>query len=238
MTIGTRTGTALLTGLLAATLAACGSDGGGESNDFADQSIDKIKEQVLADMHDAKSLTLKGSFSSDSQETSLELSADTDGNCTGSVSAGEGTADFIKAGDATFIKADEAFWRANAGASADAVLKVIGEKWAKLPAGVNQFAEFCDRDTFIKELEDDNEGDEKAEKGDETEVDGQQALEIISDEDGDTTHAWVATEGKHYILKLESEGDEPGEFTFNDYDEPVDAKAPADGEFVDLNQAS
>jgi hypothetical protein len=238
MDLGTMTRTALFTGLLAASLAACGSDGDDDKNGFTDQNVDKIKEQVLSDMRDAKSMTMSGHITSDGTETTLELSSDTDGNCTGSVSMGEGTADFLRTSDdATFLKADEAFWRSTAGDNADAVLSVVGSKWAKLPAGDNQFAEFCDLDNFLDELEDDEGEDDKATKLGETEVDGEKALEISFDDDGDVTHVWVATEGKHYILKLSNEGDEPGEFTFSDYDERVDAQAPADTEYVDLSQA-
>jgi hypothetical protein len=55
-------------------------------------------------------------------------------------------------------------------------------------------------------------------------------------DEGDITHAWVATEGKHHILKLEGEGDEPGSLTFSGFDEPVDADAPPADEVVDLSQ--
>lgn len=229
---------ALFSGLLVAGLGltGCGSDddgGGGDDNGFAEQSVDKIKEAVIADMRDAKSLTMSGNVTSDEGTTTLELSSDTEGNCAGTVSMGQGSADFIQNADAVFIRADEEFWRANAGENADDVVKVIGDKWAKLPSGQNQFAEFCDLDNFIKEIDDDGDkGGDK--KGEETEVDGQNAIEIISEDDGDINHVWVATEGKHYILKLQGEGDEHGEFTLTDYNEKVDAQAPAETEYVDL----
>ena len=238
MDLGKKTRTALFAGLLAASLAACGSDGDGDDKDgFTDQNVDKIEEQVLADMREAKSMTMSGHVTSEGNKTTLDLSSDTDGNCTGSISMGEGTADFIRTSDATFLKGDEAFWRSTAGDNADDVLSVVGSKWAKLPAGDNQFAEFCDLDNFLDELEDDEDEDDKAKKLGETEVDGENALEITFEDDGDLTHVWVATEGKHYILKLSNEGDEPGEFTFSNYDKRVDAQAPADTEYVDLSQA-
>jgi hypothetical protein len=236
MTMGTQARTALLAGLLAASLAACGPDGDDKSDGFADQNVQEIEDQVLADMRDAHSMTMSGNVTSDGAETTLELSSDTDGNCKGSISMGAGTADFIRTDDATFIKGDEAFWRANAGDNADALLAVVGAKWAKLPGGEDQFAEFCDLDNFLDELEDDDE-DDNAMKVGESEVDGQDALEISFEKDGDETHVWVAAEGKHYILKLENQGEEPGEFTFTDFDEHVDAQAPADTEYVDLSQA-
>jgi hypothetical protein len=223
----------LALGLLAAGLTGCGSDDD-TSDGFVDQDVDKIQEQVFDDMHSASSLTMSGTATNDDSEISLELSSDTDGNCTGTVSMGQGSSDFIRADGATFIRGDEEFWRATAGAQADDVLSVVGSKWAKLPGGDNQFAEFCDLDNFLEQLES---GDDKgAEKGETTEIDGEEALEITFKEDGGTTHVWVATEGKHYILKFNNDGEEPGEFTFSDFDEPVDAEAPDESEYVDLSK--
>ena len=65
--------------------------------------------------------------------------------------------------------------------------------------------------------------------GDETTVDGENAVEVITKDGEETTTALVATEGEHYILKVTNEGgDEPGSFTLGGFDEPVDAEAPDD----------
>ena len=62
---------------------------------------------------------------------------------------------------------------------------------------------FCDLDELLDEIDDD-EPDEDTKKGETEEVDGEAAIIIEGETDeGDTTKAWVAVEGKHYILKLE-----------------------------------
>ena len=51
--------------------------------------------------------------------------------------------------------------------------------------------------------------------------------------------AWIATEGKHYILKLEvTDGEEPGTITFSEFNEDVDVEAPAEDEVIDLTSVS
>ena len=63
--------------------------------------------------------------------------------------------------------------------------------------------------------------------GDETTVDGENAVEVITTEDEETTTALVATEGEHYILKVTNEGgDEPGSFTLGEFNEPGRRRGP------------
>ncbi|KQY57201.1 MULTISPECIES: hypothetical protein [unclassified Nocardioides] len=219
-------------------LAGCGDDSGddsdGGSKSFADQSAEEIKDATIKDMQDVSSLTMTGNFTNDGQETALDLTTDVDGRCTGTMTINGGQAQIISTGTDSFLKADEAFWTASAGDTAPQIIAVLGDKWAKLPAD-NDFAEVCDLDQMLDEFND-TDDDKKATVGDVTEIDGQDAVEIKSeDENGESSTAWIAVDGKHHILKLStSEGDEPGEFTFTNYDEEVDAQAPADDQVVPL----
>jgi len=67
-------------------------------------------------------------------------------------------------------------------------------------------------------------------------VGGAEAVEIIGKDEDGVTHAWVATEGKHYIVKISNAGDEGGEIAFSDFDEPVGAKKPAAGDVLDFSK--
>lgn len=226
--------------LAAVALTGCGGDDGDEDADFADQSIEDIKDAVLDDMKQADSFTLTGDFTQDGQPLSIDMAIGKNGDCAGSITIQGGTAEVIAGPDGTFMKGDEAFWTVAAGgntAQAQQLMSFLGDKWAKMSAAdAGNFAELCDVDNFIDELEDSDEDDAEGEKGDREEIDGQDALEITAEgDDGGTNHIWVATEGEHYILKLEAEGgDEPGALTFTDYNEPVDAEAPAEGEYVEF----
>ncbi len=140
-------------------LAACGSDGdggdGGESpgNDFADGSVEEIKDAAIADMKALESMTMDGSLTQEGGELELTLSMDTDGNCLGTITQAGGTAEFIGADGVFFLKGDETFWRGNTDpAKADAVVKLVAGKWVNLGTDGGGFSELCDLDSFIDDL--------------------------------------------------------------------------------------
>ena len=238
-------------GVLALALAGCGGDdgdsgdsgevdGGSEAEAFAEQPIDEIKAAVLADMRDAESVRLSGTFLEDGTETSLDIGISDSGDCAGSMTVEGGTAEIISGPDGTFIKGDEGFWNAAAPGSADQILQVLGDKWALVPQDdTGGLAEFCNLESFIEELEDD-EDDDEGEVGETDTIDGREALEIIGqDEDNEnaTTHVWVAADSPHYILQISSDGEtDGGEISFTDYDEPVDTTPPSEDEYVDMTE--
>ena len=239
MALGTNTFSAALVAL-ALTTSACGSDGtgAGDADAFADQSVKEIKADTVADMKKLESMRMVGSITLAEGDLGLDVAMGKAGACAGSVEMAGGKAEFINASDATYVKADETFWKNTAGPQAGQLVQMIGDKWAKLPADQSGFAEFCDIGSFIDSLEDDE--DEKAEvtKEGREDVDSTDAVVLLSkgDKDGDT-RVWVAAEGEHHILKMNSKGgDSPGEFEFSAFDEPVDAEAPPEAEVVDMTQ--
>ena len=168
MTRRTRTLAAAVAGaMMGLALAACGSDsdggdGGGESptNDFADGSVEEIKDAAIADMKALESMTMEGSLTQEAGELELTLSMDTDGNCLGTITQAGGTAEFIGTDGVFFLKGDEAFWRANTDpAKADATVKLVGDKWVNMGADGGGFSELCDLDSFIDDLAEDDPDD-------------------------------------------------------------------------------
>ena len=222
--------TVLVVGM--ATLTGCG---GG----FADESVESIKKAAISDMKSLESVRLSGSIEQADSELGLDVQLNKSGECEGTIEQDGGTAEFVSVDGSSYLKADETFWVNSTGSeeSAQQVLGLLGDKWALMPPDDGGFTEICDLDELLSEIDDDGKDEEK--KGEETDVDGQDAIEITSeDEDGGTTKAYVATDEPHYILKLEKEGgEEPGSFTFSDFDEKLDIEAPAEDEVVDL-QAS
>jgi len=236
-----RLGKSTLAAVLATTVvlgaSACGSTDDGGSDGFADKSAKDIKNAAIDDMTDVKSLTMEGTITTDGKEQKLKLSSSTDGKCAGEITVNGGTAQFIN-GEESFLKGDDAFWAGVAGSpqQAQQILTLVGDKWAKVPAGEGGFDSFCDLDSLLEDFRKDDD-DNDVTKGDTDDIDGKEAVELTGKtDDGDTSHAWVATEGDHYILKLEAEGSQPGSFTFTDYNEPVDADSPPDDQVVDLSQ--
>lgn len=207
-------------------LSACGSGGNG----FADKSAKTIVDAAVKDTTSLSSVTMSGTVTSDGKQNDIRLSSDTKGNCAGTLGIGGGHADVVATGGTSYIHGDEAFWRSAAGSAADQIIGLLGDKWAKLPGGAG-FGDACDLDTMFQQL-DDIKG--TLSNGGTGKVGGKDAQEIISKKSGSTTHAWIATDGKHYLLKVEKTGDDAGTLTLSGFDEPVKADVPDAQDVVDL----
>jgi hypothetical protein len=215
---------------LAVSLAACGKDSG-----FGDQAVADIEAQAATDMKALNSMHIAGSVSTSGGEAAFDIDASKGGDCSGTMTIKGGTAQILSVSGTSYLKGDEAFWTANAGAQAEAVIAMLGDKWLKTSGSDAQLAELCDLDKFLDGMDKDKgTGDAK---GEITEINGVDAIEITSEKDGATTHAWVAVDGKHYIVKLETEGGEqPGTLTFSDFDKELNVTAPPADEVTDLGQ--
>lgn len=227
-----RTTVAALAAATVAVLAGCGGD------DFASRSAPAIQEAAIADMGEVSSLSLEGTFTNDGQELAVDLALDDEGSCQGTLGVGDGTAQFISDGGTTWIKADAAFWESNSlsAEQADQVVALVGDKWAKLPSGGGAFGGFCDLDQLLDQLETDDDAP-APEKGDVVEVDGREAIGIVTEQDGETTTTLVATEAPHHILRFEvTGGDEPGALDVSGIDDEVVLDIPPDDEVIDLGQ--
>lgn len=228
MTRPSKVGMSLVGSLAVLSLVAgCGSSSSG----FSKESAKSIVNAAVKDTKALKAVKISGSITSSGQQTTIDLSTDTDGKCSGTVGVGGAKADVVASGGVSYIHGDEAFWRTAGGTSADQIIQLLGDKWAKLPGG-SGFGDACDLDSMFDEL-----GDIKGtlSKGDTGKVGGKDAQEIISKTDKGTTHAWVSTEGKHYLLKVTKTGDDAGTLTLSDFNKPVDAKIPAATDVVDLS---
>jgi hypothetical protein len=227
MSISRRLATPATCAVAALALAGCSS--------FAEKSADEIKEATVADMQDVTSLTMDASLAQAAGELEMTISMDDEGDCLVTMQQRGGAAEILRVkGDEAFIKADAAFYEAT-GAKPAAVEMVAG-KWVEYDV---DRTDMCNLEDFLDDFdddsdEDDDEGDEdgedaKFEKGDESEVDGEAAIELVGEKDGETSTIWVATDGDHRVLKMETEGgDEPGTFLFSDYDEDVKTERPDD----------
>lgn len=204
-------------------LAGCSS--------FAEKSADEIKEATVEDMQEVTSLTMDASLAQAAGQLKMKIAMDDEGDCVVTMQQRGGAAEILRVkGDEAFIKADAAFYEAT-GAKPAAVEMVAG-KWVEYDV---DRTDMCDLEDFLDDFDDDTDDDDKDdkdakfEKGDESEVDGESAIELVGKKDGETSTIWVATDGEHRVLKMETEGgDEPGTFLFSDYDEDVKAEKPDD----------
>jgi len=219
--------------------AGCGgkdddSSGDGGDSAFAKQSGDKIADIAKTDMKSLDEVTFTGEINSEGSSIQLDVQASSAGDCTGSIGIGGGKAEILAKGGTNWFRPDEAFWRENAGDSADAIIAAVGDKWV-LDTDEN-FSQFCDLDAFFDNVfKDEGDGGTYKTTGTET-IDGKDVVKVEQSDDDGTATGYVLIDGKHYLVKIErTEGDEPGKLEFTDFNKEFSVDAPADDEVIDLS---
>ncbi|GAA2266890.1 lipoprotein [Streptomyces ruber] len=229
-----------------ATLTGClpGEDKADSKKDepFAGLTGAEITERALDATKGASSLRIKGEAPDEESGGTIrmDLALNTKGDCAGTISMnGEGKAEIIRTGDTVYVKLDEAFLRAQGQGEGqmetDMVVEMLAGKWTKTSASgpdSEEMTGFCDLGAMLDEFD----GGTDAQRGGVTEVDGTPAITLEQTDGKDEATAYVATEGKPYILRVVSKtpGD-AGDITFTDYDKPVPTAAPR-GEVLDLDE--
>ena len=209
---------------------------------FAGLTGGEIADRAVKATTGANSLRMKGDVPDDEDggTIGIDMALNKKGECAGTMSmAGQGKADLIKTGDTVYMKYDEAFLRAqgkgDSKADTDAVVNMLAGKWTKMSAtgsDAKDIAGFCDLDSVLADAENVN---SDATRGKTTTIDGTPAI-VLHEKDGkDRYTLYVATEGKPYLLRVDStSAKDPGTITFSEYDKPVAADKPA-GQILDLD---
>jgi hypothetical protein len=208
---------------------------------FAGLSGEEIADKAVKATTDAGSLRLKGSVPDEEtgKTMTMDIAMNQKGECAGTISPeGEGTMEIISTEKTLYMKLDEKSLRAQNkdqdAATIDAMVDMIGGKWAKTSAGgTDDLTEMCDLDNVLGELE--GASTAGAKRGKETELAGTPAFTVTAKEGKGSTTMYVATEGEPYLLQVDTtESGSPVSLTFSDYDKPVRTAAPK-GEIVDLD---
>jgi hypothetical protein len=222
--------------LVLAGLAACSDDGDDSPESFSDGTAAEIRDAVVADMEELTSVRMAGTATVEGQPVTLDVQMDTDGNCVGSIVLKGGRAQLINTPTESYLRGTGQFWRntSQTPAQGAAFVRKVGSKWVRMGEGAGGFSSFCDLDQIVSSISEESITVDKGEFG---EVDGVGAVSLTKPGSvGGTDTVWVAAEGRHYILKLETVGgDEPGSFTLTDHDQPVDVHLPDASEVIDLD---
>jgi hypothetical protein len=221
-------------GVLAAAVVLLAGCGG---NDFAQQPPKDIAKAAAADMKDLKSLRMKGDLTASGQKIGVDMQVTTSGDCQGTVTVADGSAQFVSSGGQAYMKPDKSFWESQAPGQAAQIEAVVGDKWVVIPSASGLDAA-CDLNQLLDGVGKPSSDPSDATTASSDSVDGQDAVKLTSkDSNGKPVTAWIATDNPHYILKMQvTQGTEPGTLTFTDFDESVDVQAPPSDQVIDLSK--
>ncbi|MGW8761905.1 hypothetical protein ACWGN5_05305 [Streptomyces sp. NPDC055815] len=214
---------------------------------FADLTADQIGDRAVTATRSATSLRMTGKVVSQGEPLGIDFAVNDKGECTGLIKIKDGTAELRRLDHVTYMKGDEAFWRASMASQGmpepqiTATLELIKGRWLKIApgqAGSEDLGGVCDLKSLLADLDKDKEQRRGLTRGPDAEVDGTPVATLVKKkEGGETTTVSVSQKGKPYILKMvKTGGDEPGAIVLSDYDKPVVVKAPPADETVDLSR--
>lgn len=238
MTI-TRTGCAAISAAAAALLlTACGGDTGVD-NTFLDQSPRAITRTAFAEMSDVSSVRILGTLGSAGKETRIDVKTDDRGSCAGSFELEQGSAQFIRNADGTWLKADDDFWQATARSPQEArqIVATLGTAWTKAPAQTPDLSRFCNAEPMLRGFKARKDGGEgRLSKGDVELIGDTEAIAISEKGGGQSSTVWVAVTAPHRVVKLVSrEGGTPTSVSFEEFGVEVSSDAPAEEDVVELS---
>lgn len=198
------------------------------AREFADGSFAAIEEAATAAMNDLSSVRFRAEMTAGGDTAELDLRLDTDGNCTGSVTTGEVEAEILRLADgSSWLRGNAALWGTGYGSERAAEIEQqVGDRWTVDEQ--DQFAHFCDLDTMLREFE--KPGPLQGESGEErvgalTESDDTWVVTLTA---GDpASERVVAAEAPHHLLSVTTTGDGAGTARFSEFDDSVEAVAPA-----------
>ncbi|MCS0599754.1 hypothetical protein NX794_00635 [Streptomyces sp. LP11] len=222
-------------------VAGCGGDSD-DDKAFEGQSADAIAAKAVEATKQAKSVHMKGDTRTENGSmVTIDVSADQDKNCQGTVGSQGAKADVRHTGATLYLRGDEKYWRQSLKGQPETARKAVPKlqgKWVKMSAGDDQLSGVCDKQGVLSAMDEDKSERKGMKRGGTTEVDGEKAIKLTKQGSaGETMELYVATEGKPYILKTTTKGGKnPGSVTFDDYNEPVKPEQPPAGETIDMKE--
>ncbi|MEE1927961.1 hypothetical protein V1J52_07090 [Streptomyces sp. TRM 70351] len=225
-------GAALLAG---AGLTACGGGGGDGLTELSGKEVADRAQKALGT---AKSVHWTADIEEQTGKVRIDLVMDQDGNCAGTFSQGEGTAELVKRGDQVWMRMDRAYWESQAGGAGTEIFETVDGRYLSGPAShpiLGGTASACD----LKAMQENTSAENGAEWKDpeEGEAEGQDVVSIETEDAGATTTMHVAATGEPYPVRIEQQGDgSTTTMTFTEYDEPVPQETPSAEESVDVNE--
>lgn len=196
------------------------------------KSGNQIANAAAAAMNQATSFTYAGFAGQGGTKTSLRLSVSASGDTQGTVTTNGQTIEIIEVGKTDYVSANKAFWTANGGAAA---AQLFGSQWVSGPASSSTFSGFASLLSMSQVTSQfANTSGTSITKGATSTINGQKVIAISTKGGAFEDTLYVATTGTPYIVRVVTAGSSGGTVTFTNYNQPVNAKAPAKS--VDLSK--
>ncbi|GAB4010969.1 serine/threonine-protein kinase [Nocardioides ultimimeridianus] len=223
--VGGGTAAALLTG----------SDPAPPTDGFADQAPRAIVIASDKEMSVLNSARVTGDVATSKYgKLRVDMIATGDGDCTGSMTQQDGgSAQIIAVGTDFYLKPNAKFLEGDDPGSADALLRLVGDKWLLMNSLRGTFDDVCDLDKLLE-----RDGRENATDTNEgiVRINGEDAVKVREEDNSST--AWdivyVRVAEPHYMVRTTD--DQNDTFTFSEFDQESAITAPRKGEFIDLDK--
>jgi hypothetical protein len=212
----------------ASSSSSSSSSGSDLSSLSASELVDKSKQAAK----DAKSLKIEGGVIESDQTVELSLAYAENGT-SGYVTTQGYKIEIIQIGQVIYFKAPDAFWKAQAGANAAAVLAKVSGKWIKTSSTDSDFSDFStftDKDSFLDQLYEDT---SDVSKGDPATINGVDCLAL-----SDTTGTLYVAGDDARPIELSGKDPSKGgtvKLDFTEYNSVPAAQAPPPAQTIDAS---
>ncbi|XIE81944.1 hypothetical protein AB6O49_23195 [Streptomyces sp. SBR177] len=192
---------------------------------------------------------MTGRVSSGGQPLDVDFRVSDKSECTGTIKLRHGAAELRRTGDLTYMKGDEAFWRASMTsqgmppAQIDATIELLKGRWLKIAQGqpgTEDLGSVCDLKSLLADLGRNKEQRTGLVRGPDGEVRGTPVATLVKRKtgtDAEQTTVSVSERGKPYILRtVRTGGADPGNVVLSEYDKPVRVVTPPPDQTVDLTK--
>lgn len=208
-------------------LSGCGGSGDEPKADLSNLSANALLAKAKTQIEKQSSVTIDGSGNDGGNEIGMNISY-TAKDASGTVTIDGSEMTLLKVGGRSFFKAEDEFWKAQAGEESATIIDLVDGRWIKAD-GDSDFADLVsltNRSFLSEEILD---PDGKVTKGKAKKVAGVDCLALNDDEAGTL---YVASDDGRPI-QLMGEGESQGDLSFS-YDSVDAPKAPASADIVDL----
>jgi hypothetical protein len=166
---------------------------------LASLTVAQVESKVVADAEASSTLTMKGAIVQSSQTITVDLGIKPGHGCTGTIGLGsKGSMKMVVIGKIVYMDPDDAFWKANAGAEANATIALVNGRYLKVSStnsSDGSLGQICDVSTIFST----NGKPDKVTKGAVTTLGGNRVLQL---KNSDGSIAYVTDTSKPQLVEI------------------------------------